>query len=339
MSGRGVRLGRARGSAGLFLLAGLVVFVVSVLQAGLLEPFFQRTSTLRVLLPEGGLGGLGPGSQVQLFGSPIGEVVDVVIPPEGDFFAITEINDEARPFIRRDSAVLVRRQFVVAGAAFLDISRGRGDELDWDFPVLRAQAEVPTEMIVAVIEEATGTIQLAGDLVSSLLAAESDVRQMLARANAVTADIAAGEGTLGRFLTDDSLVRGLENSVLLLNEQVEALAPLLADLGQAGDSFVAITDNVATGTETLPELLATLETSLRSVNDLLAASAEAVPTFQAAAGDAGEAVAELPQVLRRTERSLAQLEDLLEVLRRSWLIGGGGAGAVGAGPSPTDVRP
>ena len=188
------------------MLGGIGVFVFAILQAGLLEPYLQRTSTLRVLLPESGLAGLGPGAQVQLFGSPIGEVTRVVISPDEPFFAETEIDDDMRDFIRADSRVVVRRQFGIAGAAFLDISRGREEPLDWDFALLEADVEqAPTagvgslieearERIFPLVEEATHTVSVAGDALERMLADDGPVRSMLERADRVTAEIAAGQG-------------------------------------------------------------------------------------------------------------------------------------------------
>ena len=139
-------------------------------------------------------------------------------------------------------------------------------------------------------------------------------------------------------MTDDTLIRALEVTMAQLNTQVEALSPLIADLGQAGGTAVRIADNVAAGTDDLPELIDALEGSLRSLDVVLAATAEAMPTFEATAGDAGRSLEQLPDVLERTSQTLAQLEDLLDALRRSWLIGGSGGNA-GEAPGALDVRP
>jgi phospholipid/cholesterol/gamma-HCH transport system substrate-binding protein len=339
---------RAQAGAGLFLVLGLGIFAFAIVQAGLLEPLLRPTSTLRILLPEAGLAGLERGSQVQLFGTAIGEVTDVVVRPDEPFYAEARIESDKRAFIRADSRVFVRRQFGIAGAAFLDIGRGRGDELDWDFAVLEAQAErAPTEgvgelieeareRILPLVDEATRAIALAGDLLAALEAPEEDFRQMLARANAVSASIAAGEGTFGRVLNDDTLVRALETTVILLNAQIQALEPVIANADVLMDNVIDVTDNVAAGTADLGPLLATVDSTLKSADALALELARAMPDFADTAAGAGRAAAELPEVLRRTSQTLAQLEDLLDALRRSWLLGGG---APTPAPSPLDVRP
>ncbi|MFO1158984.1 MAG: hypothetical protein U1E60_09105 [Reyranellaceae bacterium] len=58
-----------------------------------------------------------------------------------------------RPFIRR-SVVSIRRQFGMAGAAFIDISRGTGPELDWSYAVIAASSDrAPTGTLGQMIDE------------------------------------------------------------------------------------------------------------------------------------------------------------------------------------------
>ncbi len=349
MTAAAPRLGRARGRAGLFLLAGLGVFVFAVVQAGLLEPWLRQTATLRILLPEAGLAGLGRGAQVQLFGARIGEVTEVVIRPDEPFYAEVEIDQAMQPFIRRDSQVVVRRQFGIAGAAFLEISRGRGEPLDWDYAVLEARTEqAPTEgvgvlieeareRIIPLVEEVTRAIALAGDLLARLQDPDSAFQSVLQRAEGLAAAASRGEGTLGRLLTDDTLVRRLESTVDLLNTQVRALEPVIADTDRLMTNVVDVTGNVARGTAELDALIATLERTLRSADAMMVQLETATPAFADTARGAGRAAAELPDVLRRTSQTLAQLEELLDALRRSWLLGGGGGEREGV--SPLDVRP
>ena len=50
--------------------------------------------------------------------------------------------------------VFIRKQFGIAGAAFLEITRGQGEPLDWDYAVLTAEADqAPTESMGEILEE------------------------------------------------------------------------------------------------------------------------------------------------------------------------------------------
>jgi phospholipid/cholesterol/gamma-HCH transport system substrate-binding protein len=102
---------------GAVVLACVAVFAAALVNAGLVKDWFQPSFTLRILLPEQGVSGLAPGAEVQVLGTRAGEVRRIVIDPNERMHAIARVDNQMRPFIRRDSPVSIRRQFGVAGAA------------------------------------------------------------------------------------------------------------------------------------------------------------------------------------------------------------------------------
>jgi ABC-type transporter Mla subunit MlaD len=121
-----MRLRHADEWVGVLVLLGVAAFVAAVLHAGVLSNWFQPVSRLRILLPEAGVAGLSAGAEVEVLGIRAGTVRRIVIDPQQRMHADVDIDDQARAFIRRDSLAVVRRRFSVAGAAFIDISRGHG---------------------------------------------------------------------------------------------------------------------------------------------------------------------------------------------------------------------
>ena len=117
-----------------------------MVNAGLLKEWFQTSLTLRIVLPEDGMSGLSQGSEVQILGTRAGEIRRIVIDPSQHMHAEARIELQMRPFIRRDLQIVIRRQFGIAGNAYVDISRGRGPELDWVYAVLTAGTDrAPTD--------------------------------------------------------------------------------------------------------------------------------------------------------------------------------------------------
>src|SRR5260370_912316 len=83
-----------------------------------------------------------------------------------------------RPFIRRDSKVSIRRQFGVAGAAFIDISRGTGPELDWSYAVIAATTDrAATDTLGQMIDELRAKIMPLLDEVQKAVVAFTAVAQ------------------------------------------------------------------------------------------------------------------------------------------------------------------
>jgi len=139
---------------GLLVIAAIAVLIVAIMQAGLLRDWFKPVSSLRLILPESGVAGLEVGATVEVLGTRAGTIRKIVIDPNQQMYALADIDEQAKPFIRRDSTAVIRRQFGLAGAAFVDISRGTQTEMDWTYAVLNATAErAPTDSISALIDE------------------------------------------------------------------------------------------------------------------------------------------------------------------------------------------
>src|SRR4029079_9928505 len=98
---------------GAVVLACICVFIAVLVNAGLLKDWFQPSFTLRILLPDTGVAGLAPGAQAPVLGTRAGEVRRIVIDPSQRMHAEARVDDQMRPFIRRDSVVSIRRQFGV----------------------------------------------------------------------------------------------------------------------------------------------------------------------------------------------------------------------------------
>src|SRR5678815_1614108 len=111
--------GNVRRRTGIFVLIATALFVAAVLEAGALKDMFRKTTTLRILLPDDGFSGLAEGSTVEVLGTRAGTVTKIVIDPTQNFHAIATLEPEMTPFIRRDSKVFIRKQFGIAGAAYL----------------------------------------------------------------------------------------------------------------------------------------------------------------------------------------------------------------------------
>src|ERR1700751_1919663 len=88
---------------GLLVIIALLLFFGVAFEAGILSHWFRSTATLRILLPEHGSAGLSPGADVEVLGTKAGEVTRVVITPNQQMYAEAGIDEQAVPFIRRDS--------------------------------------------------------------------------------------------------------------------------------------------------------------------------------------------------------------------------------------------
>jgi phospholipid/cholesterol/gamma-HCH transport system substrate-binding protein len=335
-----------------FILIAFGVFVIAVLQAEVFRDLFKSTLSLRVILPESGLAGLNEGAAVEILGTEAGEVVKIVIDPKESFHAVAEIEEAMQPFVRRDSKVFIRKQFGIAGAAFLEITRGTGEPLDWDYAVLTAESgQAPTESmgeiledvrarVLPIVDDVHRTIAAAGDLIAQLQAPDGQLQRVLADLDTVTTRLAAGEGTAGRLLADDALIRKVETTISSVNEQLGRLDGIVADLQSTSGEVAAMSKTISTQSDKLPEMIGNANAALASFRQVMNEVERTMPEITGVVRETNSASVALPTLLAQTQQTMAELQQLLVQLQGVWLLGGGGDGQPERTRlSPLKVRP
>jgi len=341
---------------GLVVIAAVAILVLGVLQAGVLRDLFVRTHTLRVILPEDGLSGLIVGSPVQILGTDAGQVTEIVIRPDERLYAQVSIDRSWEPFVRRDSTAVIRKQFGIAGAAFLEIGRGRGEPLDWEFAVLEARSErSATDNVGQLVDDVRArvdpiidaaqriTLGLA-EVVDRLRSPQGPLQAALGDVARVTGRLARGEGAVGRLLADDTVARELATTLVTLNATLATAQAVVEDVKTASRSVARTGEAIGGQLERVPAIVDGTAKVVASTDRVLRGVERSLPQLDRVLRQSGDAAAALPVLLAQTQATLAQVERLLIQLQGSWLLGGGGGGS--APPprdqerlSPLDVRP
>jgi phospholipid/cholesterol/gamma-HCH transport system substrate-binding protein len=288
-------------ATGLIVLVALVLFAAAVIQAGVLRDWFRPSVTLRVILPEEGVGGLSRGAPVDILGTRAGEVTSIVIDPGQQMHAEVRLQENMRVYVRRDSEAVIRKRFGVAGDSYLDITRGTGQPLDWTYAVISAGLErPPTENIGAMLDE-----------VKQRVLPIIDETHRTVRLLASTMDrLERGEGTVGRLLADDSLIRDLEATAANAQASTEGVPAILRRVEASLAEVQTITRNLAPATAQMPQIARNMEETSRN----------------------------LPMVVLQARATTAELQQLVVQLQRHWLIGRDPEGTTTRLPS-TAVRP
>ena len=306
---------------GLLVLLCGALFIAAALHAGFVSGWFRPVANLRVLLPETGSLGLSAGADVQVLGTSVGTVHRIVVDPSQRMYAEVDLDEKATVYIRRDSKAVVKKTFGVAGAAFLDVSRGTGEPLDWSFAVIDASNERdPTENIGAMIDEAKLKIFPVLDDAGRAMRALAEIAE----------GIEQGRGSVGRLVKDDALA----------DQLAEILASVKTATDQANTELGQI--RALTSSTVKPELLAgvlrradeTMASVQAAARDLAATAAHLPAISRNVAG----MTADLPALLAQTQQSFAELERTLYQLRHTWPLTGGAAPDAHR-LSPSEVKP
>jgi phospholipid/cholesterol/gamma-HCH transport system substrate-binding protein len=316
-------------AVGAVVLICVVLFVAALINAGLLKEWFQASLTRRIRLPESGVSGLSPGASVQIMGTKAGEVRRIVIDPSGRMHAEARVETQMRPFIRRDSKVSIGRQFGIAGNAFIEISRGTGQELDWSYAVLEASDEKATgDTIGDLVEDVQKRVVPIMDelhkAIANLNAMAEPMQKIMQSTAAVAGRLERGEGSAGRVLADEKMANDLAATIAAAQQSVGHANNLLAELEKTSK------DQRLQGViERTEAVLASLQTVTRNL-------AAASPQFSQMTTGITTTTEAMPALLLQTQTTAHELELLLGQLRRSWLLGGGGKAA---SPPPTRRAP
>ncbi|MBO1323849.1 MlaD family protein [Acetobacter sp. TBRC 12305] len=277
---------------GFLVLLSVAIFVGSVVEAGVLRDWLTPPARLQVVLPASGVGGLTVGGDVQLMGAHAGTIRAIKLNPSGNMYANVDLDPQAKPFIRRDSTALIRKQLIVTGASYLDLSRGSGEPMDWTYAVISASpAPNPADQITATLN----SIQ------AEIMPALASARHMMAQLDSTITDMHAGKGTVGQLMTNDQLIRRSEAVIASLDDVINRLKPIEQQISGVMKKTDATMGNLKSAS-----------------NDLKGAT----PHLGGIAANVEAGTADLPALLAQAQTTLYGLEKLTDQLRGMWLLGG-----------------
>jgi phospholipid/cholesterol/gamma-HCH transport system substrate-binding protein len=174
---------------GILVVISLIILAVGIFLISGQVGFLSRRYILKAYLSEAS--GLREGSQVQLAGIPIGNVMAIRISPytepvravEVDMKVSTRYQDQ----IRADSVVTTESAGLL-GERYLNISRGSpGQAALGDGAELKSREEAEIKQVV----------RNANDVISNL-------RVLSAKLNDITTEVTSGKGSIGKLLYDQA---------------------------------------------------------------------------------------------------------------------------------------
>lgn len=267
---------------GVFVLLVLTLVIAGIVVAGRAQGWFEPVHEVRVEFPdEEGSMGLRRGSEVRVLDTPAGMVMDIQPREDGVMEGIFRVRGQFFQYVRQDSTGVVMRAFAVAGDAYVEITRGRGDPLPEEHPYIPIIRD--TELLdlaeslldevrattVPAIEQLQRLLEEATALTTDLRDPEGDVQQMLASVNRMIQGVEAGEGAVGKLLRDPEVadeVAGLVTQVGTLLEEVQLI---LEDVGRATVQLPQMTDRLAGELEDVPGLVYQTQATLQEAEVLL----------------------------------------------------------------------
>jgi phospholipid/cholesterol/gamma-HCH transport system substrate-binding protein len=238
------------------------------------EPgFFRRTGNVPLTARFPDVAGLTPGAEVWIYGTPAGRTVG--IRPDGKGDVEVDLLLDYDPGLRSDATVEIRSRSALGGAV-VSIHPGRAAEPRAAGPLVgKSAADAFGEIASLVAENRTAlrkTIEnlekITGDLSKKSDSIVDNVDVLAKNARAISDDLVAGKGTLGKLLQEDTLHRDLTDAIASIRKLADdanggkgALAMLLhdekvaQDLRDAASNVRSVTEKLDRGEGTLAKLL------------------------------------------------------------------------------------
>lgn len=226
---------------GSFVLLVVVVLVVGIIMAGRAQGWFETWTTIKIRFPPAGTEGIQESAEVRVLGTLAGSVKEIVVDPDNSIGAVLKVRGKFMRFICADSEAILKRKFVVAGDAYIEVTRGHGAELpDGSYIPCRKDTEIIQmltdtvqkirETIVPLMDQARQTVKEYGGLAEDLRKPDAPVQQMLSRLNQITINLQEGKGALGKLLSDPETAAEVQKAIVLINASLVKINSILVDV-------------------------------------------------------------------------------------------------------------
>jgi phospholipid/cholesterol/gamma-HCH transport system substrate-binding protein len=191
-------------SLGLFIIGGLVIFVIAIFiigkQENLFDPVFKITTTFN------NVSGLETGSNIRFSGITVGTVDDIRIINDTTVRVDMLIKRSVQQFIKNDCEAAIGSAGII-GDRILLITQGRDDSpVVKDGAYIRSKEPVETDAIME-------SMQITADNAAIISFQLADIM----------VNINSGKGTLGRLIQDSTIAENIDKTIINLKNSSKGL--------------------------------------------------------------------------------------------------------------------
>lgn len=299
---------------GAFVLAGVVLFLISVFFIGSENNIFSRTFTVSAVFKN--VEGLKPGDNVWLSGVKIGTVQDVRIVSEGKVIVDLSLKENQNKFIQTDAVASIGSDGLV-GSKIVVIRPGRSNNVVGEDDTLNTISPTDTQDI----------LNLAKDVGENTRSLTADLSTIARRIN-------EGQGIVGELLNDGTIAQELRATILNLKTTGNNAARTSAELQN-------LVTELRTGPGLLPMLISdtgyahTFQSALANIEEVSVNAGEVSEGLQNLASKINEknntigvlladtvAAANLKVTLENAAHASSKLDENMEAMQHNFLFRG-----------------
>lgn len=214
-------------TVGIFILLGLVIFVVGVLTLGGQRKSFAKSITVQSVFED--VGGLQRGGNVWFSGVKIGTVKKMEFNGNAQVSIVMNIDVESQKFIHKDAKAKIGTDGLIGNKIIVIYGGTAGADLIEDGDKLVTEKLLNTDEMMATLQENNkNLIDITGDF------------------KVIGKRLVDGEGTIGALLSDSQMVRSLHSTMSNLNTISTNLNRASRNSNQVVNSFADFASKLQT---------------------------------------------------------------------------------------------
>lgn len=297
---------------GLFVSVGLIFLIAAVLMIGNLNETFKKKMKVTALFDN--VGGLQAGDNVWFSGVKIGAVSGLDFYKESQVEVTIKIDINAQEYIRKDSKIKIGSDGLI-GNKILEIYGGNStSEMVQDGDSLEVEKTFTQEDMVNTLQENN----------KNLVAITQDLKL-------ISHGIAKGEGTLGKFIFDDSVYENIHAATFSLKgasaqavQMIHSLNTFSAGLNKKGTLANELVSDTL--------VFKAIKTSALRLSQIADTASVLMADLKTITNDPGTSVgvllhdqetgARLKQIIKNLESGSKKLDEDLEAAQHSFLLRG-----------------
>lgn len=243
---------------GIFIIAGLIIFVAAVYFIGNRQHLFGENARISSVFKS--VNGLQAGNNVRYAGVNVGTVRDITIVNDTSIVVDFIIEEKTMHLIKRNSVATISSDGLV-GSMIINLTPGDG---------VSSETIRPGDTLESISKVATA------DMLTTLNTTNENAALLTADLLKITAAINEGKGTLGVLLKDEQMAQNIAASMAELKETTRAASATVRNLNSLISKIdmensvagVLLNDTLAAGN--VRNVITSLEDSSRKIEEMTA---------------------------------------------------------------------
>lgn len=302
-------------TVGIFIFIGLLILIAAVLTLGGQKKTFSDAITLRAVFND--VSGLQAGNNIWFSGVKVGTVKKIAFTPSSNVEVWLDVDEKHQPYIRKNAKAKVGTEGMIGNKIIVIYGGNETAASVQENDVLQVEEGIS-------MDDMMGTFQQNN---KNLLAITSDFKT-------ITGSLAAGQGTIGKLLKEETLLTELQTTLAVLkattvkaNGIASDVANYTAQLQKEG----SLTNDLITDTTIFASLRSTaaqMQQVLNNANTVLADLKKTAEGLQNTNTPAGmllndEATANtIKETLKNLQSGTEKLDQNMEALQHNFLLRG-----------------